>query len=52
MELIANVKPLKVGDSLYVLLPANVAKVLQIEKSTMLNIFKDGDRLVYEKSKS
>lgn len=49
MEIIARTKVIRVGDSLYIILPAHLAKVMNIGRGTELKISKEGEKIIYEK---
>ena len=51
MEIIDKVKVISVGKSLYIPLPASLCSILEIAKGTGLNVYKEGERLSYEKVK-
>ena len=50
MEIIDKVKVISVGKSLYIPLPASLCSILEIVKGTGLNVYKEGDRITYERS--
>ena len=50
MEIIDKVKVISVGKSLYIPLPASLCSILEIAKGTGLNVYKEGDRITYERS--
>ena len=50
MEIIDKVKVISVGKSLYIPLPASLCGILKFAKGTGLNVYKEGERITYERS--
>lgn len=48
MELIDQMNVSAFGGSLYIRLTAPVCKILGIEKGTAMNMYKDGNKIVFE----
>jgi antitoxin component of MazEF toxin-antitoxin module len=51
MEQIDRTNVSAFGGSLFVRLSAPVCKVMGIEKGTSMNVYKDGDKIVFEQVK-
>jgi antitoxin component of MazEF toxin-antitoxin module len=49
MELIDHINATGIGPSVYVRIPSPMCKLLGIVKGSALNIYKDGNKIVYEK---
>ena len=49
MELVGHTKATAVGTSLYVLIPTAQCKLLGIGKGVSMKIYKDGNKIIYEK---
>lgn len=50
MEQIDTTKIMTIGSSMYIRIPAPIARVMNLHKGVEMNVYRDGNRILYEKS--
>jgi len=49
MEQVDRIKVTSLGGSLFVRLPSRVCKLIQIEKGTSMEVYRDGNAITFKK---